>query len=333
MRGLVERGIDQNVVLRAGAGLESRLADLTGVTVRPVGSSLLSALHATRGATLVHAHEGRAVHAAYLRKLISGSPYVITRRVNHAPKSGWFTRRVYRRADAIAALSQAVRRTLATYDANLHARVIPSSVSRLRRNPDNARRLRERFAGRFVVGHVGALDQSTKGQLYLIRAAAAIREVRPEIVFVLVGEGRDEAMLRREASGLDNVVFAGFTADVGDWLSAFDLFAFPSLQEGLGSILLDALDFGLPIVASDVGGIPDIIEHGNNGLLVPPADPLALKNAILALCSDSARRHALARAAREEAGRFTPERMVSAYLELYRSIAPGLRGKPGVSAQ
>lgn len=326
MLGLAERGVVQTVVLRSGAGLEARLAAVSGVTVRPVGSSLPAALRATRGAGLVHAHEGRAVHAAYLRKVLSGVPYVITRRVNHAPKSGWFTRRVYRRADAIAGLSQAVRRTLAAYDRRLNVRVIPSAAGRLRRNPDNVRRLRARFAGRFLVGHVGALDQSTKGQLTLIRAARALRDVRPDIVVVLVGEGRDEAMLRREAEGLDNVHFAGFTADVGDWLAAFDLFAFPSLQEGLGSVLLDALDFGLPIVASDVGGIPDIIVHGENGVLVPAADPAALKDAILALHSDSARRHALGRAAREDAGRFTPERMVAAYLDLYRSAAPGLLG-------
>jgi glycosyltransferase involved in cell wall biosynthesis len=324
VRGLAERGIAQTVVARSGAGLEARLAAMPGIDVRPVGSSLLAALRATRGAGLVHAHEGRAVHVAYLRKLLSGTPYVITRRVNHAPKADWFTRRVYRRANAIAGLSQAVRRTLAAYDAGLHARVIPSAAARLRRNPDNVRRLRERFAGRFIVGHVGALDQSTKGQLTLIRAARALRDEQPDIMVVLVGEGRDEAMLRREADGLDNVHFAGFSADVGDWLGAFDLFAFPSLQEGLGSVLLDALDYGLPIVASDVGGIPDIIVDGETGVLVPPADPAALKNAILALRSDSTRRHALGRAAREAAGRFTPERMVVAYLDLYRSAAPGV---------
>lgn len=328
VKGLAEHGIVQAVVLRAGAGLESRLKGLQEITVRPLGSSLLNALGASRGARLLHAHEGRAVHVAYARKCLFRTPYVITRRVNTAPKPDWFTRRVYRGADTVVALSQAVRRTLAAYEPGIDARIIPSAVSGLRRDPDQVRRLKARFAGKFVVGHIGALDQSTKGQLYLIRAARALQISHPDMHFIFVGEGRDEALLRDEADGLDNVSFAGFADNVGDWLSAFSLFAFPSLQEGLGSILLDALDFALPIVASRVGGIPDVIADGDNGLLVPPANPEALKDAILALYSDSGRRNAMSRAAREDAGRYTAERMVAAYLEVYWSLVPNLGRKP-----
>ncbi|MBA3562822.1 MAG: glycosyltransferase family 4 protein [Gammaproteobacteria bacterium] len=324
VKGLAEHGFVQAVVLRSGAGLERRLAEVPKVGIRPVGSSLLHALRASRGARLLHAHEGRAVHVGYLRKLLSRTPYVVTRRVNHPPGSDWFTRRVYRNADAIIGLSQAVRRTLAAYQHGMDARIIPSALSRLRRDPDNVRRLRARYPGKFVVGHIGALDQATKGQLFLIQAARAIEVSHPDIHFLFVGEGRDEALLRGEAEKLRNVSFIGFSDHVGDWLSTFDLFAFPSLQEGLGSILLDALDFALPVVASDVGGIPDVISHGENGLLVPPANPAALKNAILALYSDNGRRNAMSRAASEAAGHYTAERMVDAYLEVYRSIVPGL---------
>ncbi|MGH8494957.1 MAG: glycosyltransferase family 4 protein [Gammaproteobacteria bacterium] len=324
VKGLAEQDIAQAVVLRAGAGLEDRLRGLPQVTVRPVGSNLLAAVLASRGARLLHAHEGRAVHVAYLRKRLSGTPYVVTRRVNNSPKRGWFTRLVYRRADAMVALSQAVRRTLADWQRGIDARVIPSALSGLKRDPENVRRLKDRFAGKFLVGHVGALDRATKGQQFLIQAAREIENTHPNLQFVFIGEGRDEARLRREAEGLGNVTFAGFAGNVGDWLSAFDLFAFPSLQEGLGSILLDALDFALPVVASDVGGVPDVIVHGENGLLVPPGNSAALKDAILALHADSARRRAMGRAARDDAGRFTAERMVAAYLEVYRGIVPGL---------
>ena len=124
------------------------------------------------------------------------------------------------------------------------------------------------------------------------------------------------------AKDLDNVSFTGWVENVGDHLAALDLFVLPSLNEGLGSILLDAMQFGLAIVASDVGGIPDVVEHGDNGLLVPPGEPAPLADAIVRLYRDSEMRNAMSTAARQRAENYRPESMVERYWELYLKVFP-----------
>lgn len=318
---LGDQGVRQIVVLRRGGGLHRRLRCGSLTTIRPVNSNNPAAVVlAARDARLLHAHEGRAVHIAHVRRLLFRTPYVITRRVSHPPGSGWLTRRAYLAAAAVVGVSRTVCSILAAYDSRIEAHVITDAASRLPAEPASVRALAARFSGKFVVGHVGALDQATKGQAFLIRAARSLAGDHPDIHFILVGAGPDEARFRAEAEGLRNVSFIGFADNVGDWLSVFDVFAFPSLQEGLGSTLLDALQFGLPVVASEAGGIPDVISHGENGLLVPPGNPDALRDAILALYADHSRRSAMGAAARAVAGGYTVERMAAAYLEVYRGI-------------
>lgn len=108
-----------------------------------------------------------------------------------------------------------------------------------------------------MVGHVGALDNDQKGQEFIIAVAREIESSHPEVQFALVGGGDDEAMLKARAAGLSNVAFVGFVDNVGDYLESFDLFVLPSNREGIGSILFDAMERALPVVASRVGGVPD----------------------------------------------------------------------------
>ena len=126
------------------------------------------------------------------------------------------------------AISEAIRTALARLDPRLAVRVIPSASGGL---PVQIRRpwqrLRASFGGDFVVGHVGALDDSPKGQLQIIGLARRWQAARPDVRFVLVGAGRDEARLRQAAAGLDNVMFTGEVGNVGDYLAAFDLFLYP----------------------------------------------------------------------------------------------------------
>ncbi len=103
---------------------------------------------------------------------------------------------------------------------------------------------------------------------------------------MLVGGGEDEGMLKTAAAGLSNVTFTGFVDNVGDYLAAFDIFVLPSNREGIGSVLLDAMDRALPVVASRVGGVPDIVHDGENGILIDAGRPDQLRDGILALCAD-----------------------------------------------
>jgi glycosyltransferase involved in cell wall biosynthesis len=176
------------------------------------------------------------------------------------------------------------------------------------------------LGGKTIIGHVGELDHSHKGQGTIIEAARVMQRSHPDVHFVMVGEGKDENGFRRAAEGLGNVAFAGFVENVEDYLAAFDVFVYPSLREGLGSSLLDAMSFGLPIVASNVGGIPEIVENGVNGLLIEPEKPGELVAALERVLHDGSLRDSMSRENRSRAAEFDADRMTSAYEDIYRSI-------------
>jgi glycosyltransferase involved in cell wall biosynthesis len=329
IRALAARGVAQRAIVRRDEELARRLADVPGLDLRSVSRPFLLHVGLARG-WLLHAHESKAAHFAHLAHCLTGTRYLVTRRVDNPPSTSWLTRRLYRRAAAVVVISSAIARILQTYQPMLAPRLIPSAQARLSADPEQVARIRARWPGKFLVGHVGALDNSQKGQLYLIHAARRLASSCPQILFVLLGDGKDEAWLKREAADLPNISFEGYVRNVGDWLGALDLFAFPSLHEGLGSTLLDAMSFGLPIVASAVDGIPDIVHDGGNGLLVPPADEQRLADAILRLYRDPALRARLGAEGQRMAQSYTPELMADAYLALYRRLVDGA-GREGVA--
>ncbi len=110
---------------------------------------------------------------------------------------------------------------------------------------------------------------------------------------------------------------------MADCLAAFDLFLFPSRREGLGSILIDAMSFGLPVVATRVGGIPELIEDGRNGRLLEASDIEGLARAITDLIRDPDTRARMGDANRERAGEYTAARMTERYLALYQELTGG----------
>jgi glycosyltransferase involved in cell wall biosynthesis len=319
IRGLASQNVSQALVARRDGPLAARIAAL-GIEVRPVAGGLWSVTRATRDAGLVHVHEGRSVYAAYLRSVLSGTPYVVTRRVNNPIRDHWFAHKAYSRAACVAAVAPRVGEIVRAYDPAISVRVIHSGSSGLAVDAAAAAAIRERFRGKLVVGHVGALDNAQKGQEYIIAVARELASTHPDVQFVLVGGGEDEGMLKAAAAGLDNVEFTGFVDNVGDYLAAMDIFVLPSNREGIGSILLDAMDRGLPVVASRVGGVPDIVRTGENGLLIDAASPAQLREAILALRADSSLRDALGQRGREFAKSFSSEVMWRKYLALYESL-------------
>ncbi len=320
MRELAATGCRQRFVGRRGQPLMARAAEVPGVEVRAVGGTAFGGFAGARGADLVHAHESHGAHGAYLRHRVSGVPYLITRRVCNVPGGDAFTRGVYRRASCVASVSASVAAVMADYAPGVPRRVIHSATSELPSDPAVVASLREEMAGRTVIGQIAALDEKTKGQSYVIQAARELAADHPELLFLLVGGGRDEAWLKSLADGLENLRFTGFVTNVGDYLSALDIFMLPSMNEGLGGIVLDAMQFGLPVIATRVGGLPEVVSHGRSGLLVPPADVPALKAAIVAMADDPGLRARMGAEGRRIAEGFAPAVMAAGYADLYREI-------------
>ena len=154
----------------------------------------------------------------------------------------------------------------------------------------------------FLIGVVARLEPE-KGHRYLLEALPAILQAVPSAWLLLVGEGSQTDALRGQARSLplparQRVVFAGFQTDVGALTQAVDVAVMPSLREAQGLALLEAMAAGRPVVATAVGGIPETIRDGMDGLLVPPADPSALTAALIRLACDPGLRDRLAASGR-----------------------------------
>lgn len=325
VRELSARHWQQRLVARSGGILARRCAGIEGLEISEVLAHPLLAAAAARGCSIVHAHEARATHAGWMLQWTSGVPYLLTRRIDHANSRTFVRTRAYRSANQVVAISTSVARTIEAHYPDIRCQVVPDAHADMLNGHASEERVLGSFNGKTIIGHIGELDHSHKGQGTIIEAAKQLKDSHPDLLFVLVGDGKDEAAFRRAADGLANVQFAGFVDNVGDYLSTFDVFVYPSLREGLGSSLLDAMCFGLPIVAADVGGIPEIVEHEVNGLLIRPENSDGLVAALQRIVEDAGLRERMRRENRVKAAAYGAGRMAASYEAIYRSLLDGAR--------
>jgi glycosyltransferase involved in cell wall biosynthesis len=176
-------------------------------------------------------------------------------------------------------------------------------------------------SGDVLVGAVGRLDKQ-KGFSTLIEAMGRLKST--DLRCVILGDGperaRLEALIRRHALE-KHVWLQGERPDIVTWLSAFDIGCLPSLWEGLPNTLLEQMALGLPVVASNVDGVPEVVVDAVNGALVPPGAPAALAKALKDLAADPERRAALGAAAHAAVlEKFTVRRMMDEYQDAYSSV-------------
>jgi glycosyltransferase involved in cell wall biosynthesis len=150
----------------------------------------------------------------------------------------------------------------------------------------------------YLVGAVGRLEP-IKGFGYFIAAARLVAQRIPHARFIVAGHGTLASELRAQTADLgDRFRWLGLREDVPDLMAAMDVFVLPSLNEGMGRVLLEAGAAGTPAVAASVGGVPDIVRNGGTGILAPPRDPRAIADAVCMLAEDADCRRAMGRAAR-----------------------------------
>ncbi|HEV2054416.1 MAG TPA: glycosyltransferase family 4 protein [Methylomirabilota bacterium] len=221
-------------------------------------------------------------------------------------------------ADAVIATSGAVAR----HAGYRGARVVYPGVP----IDDHAGGMTRPAAGRTasVIGAAGRLVR-LKGHADLLRAAALLRPGWPALRVEIAGEGPERPALQDEARrlGLESqVTFLGWQTDMGAALARWDVLVQPSLDEGFGLAALEAMAAGLPVVATRVGGLPEVVEEGSTGLLVASADPSSLATALERLLRNPDLGSAMGAAGRERArAHFSVERMVTSIAEIYASLA------------
>jgi glycosyltransferase involved in cell wall biosynthesis len=170
-----------------------------------------------------------------------------------------------------------------------------------------------------VIGTVGRFI-SIKGHKYLIDAIKIVSERIPDVRFIFVGEGplRPELIKQAESLGvIDKILFLGWREEIPEIISIIDLFVLTSLYEGMGKVFIEAMIMGKPVIATRVGGIPDIVRDGEDGILIPPKESKRLAEAIITLLEDKDKREKMGRSGKMHASLYSDKAMVAKIDTLY----------------
>jgi len=281
---------------------------------------------------LVHAHIFASAAAAAIATRGKGLPLVITEHTEaswQTWRTRWISRWVYRRARRVIAVSTPIERRLIERDGTppglvtlIPNAVIPASDE----TPDLAGTLPDGWLEGPLVGVVARL-QPEKGVANFLKAAARVSGISPNARFLIVGDGplREELLgLARRLGISERVRFLGYRTDSRALIGLMDLLVVPSLTEGSPLIVLEAMAAGVPVVASAVGGIPDQVRHGEEGILVPPDAPDALGEALGALLRDPAYARNLGETGRRRTeNEFSHETLVRRIEGVYRAALDG----------
>jgi len=336
--GLCKAGIYSVFVCRKGSALRQRLesADLPHKGFAYLGEiDIIAAMRLARyasdnGISIIHAHSSHALSWALGAKLFYPSLKVVAaRRVDFSIRKNLLSRRKYisSRLDSIVAISRNI------YDVLVADGIPRDKVHLIHSGVDLQRFAESETAENFrsiwgipedslIVGTVAAFV-GHKDYPNFIHAAALARKKNPSLHFIAVGSGPklDEMkQLSRDLQLSPGITFTGDKEDLGSVLKACDIFVLASKKEGLGTSVLDAMGLGLPVIGTKAGGIPEMIDDLESGMLVKKSDPAALSDAILRLAEDPDLREKLGKAARERVKLFSKEEMILKNIELYLKL-------------
>lgn len=278
---------------------------------------------------VVHAHTGHAVGLGALATVGTRAPLVVSRRVDFPLRDNAGTRWKYGRAALVIAISHAVADVLTRGGLPAEKIAVVPDATDVTRSITPASRDTLRALGvpdgaplvvqvAQLVGH--------KDPLTFVRALAAARREVPAVHGIMAGDGPLRAGVEAEVARLssgDAVHVAGYRTDADSLLAAADVVTLSSREEGMGSVLVDALLLGKPIAATRAGGIPEVVEDGVSGLLAPVGDTDALGHAIARLLIDRALAQRLGAAARARSAEFSVEKMTERTVALYERVLGG----------
>lgn len=278
---------------------------------------------------VMHSHEFATNVYASLLSRVTGIPVVTTAHGKNYYAEKWRRRAAYRfvaRQSVMVAVSSDLKRFLAQRVGIPTGRIrvvhngIDLSRYKVQERSHTVRAELGISTGQPIIGTVGNLF-AVKGQTYLLRACKTVASIYPNFVLLVAGEGEQLGPLEKEASDLGisgNVRFLGFRDDVPSLLQAMNVFVLPSLSEGLPLSVLEAFALQKPVVATNVGGIPEIVQDGATGYLVPPRNPEALAEKIIMFLRNPQMAANMGRAGRKKVeDDFSLEKMVREYQALY----------------
>ncbi|NBC47993.1 MAG: glycosyltransferase [Gammaproteobacteria bacterium] len=340
LEGLSARGVENHLACRRGCDLALRAEPFAQVHGMPMGGDLdlaliprLYRLIRRLQPDLVHLHSriGADVMGGIASRL-ARVPVLHTRRVDN-PESPWLVALKYRLHDRVIAISEGIAQIL-------RAEGLPSSKLRLVRSAVDAGRFAQPCRHAAISDRLGLPREAVligvvaqligrKGHAVLLQALPALLADQPHLQVLFFGQGPLKEPLRRQIAqtGLaDHVRLIGFRDDLAEVFPCLRLLVHPALMEGLGVSVLQAAAAGVPVVATRVGGIPEAVEDGETGLLVPPGDADSLQRAVRLILADERLGRQFGQAGAARVRRlFSIETMVGGNLGVYRELVGASR--------
>ncbi|MBN1154077.1 glycosyltransferase [candidate division KSB1 bacterium] len=279
---------------------------------------------------ILHLHSAHALSLGLLaRVLLPGLRLIAVRRVDFHLRNNLLSTLKYRTryVDKIICISDAIQNVLiadgvpANKLITIHSGVDFDKFTQVS-PPSDFKRREGLPVDHIIVGTIAAIV-GHKDYPNLLHAARIALDSSDNMTFCAIGDGTDRDDVHQLARDLKlgtRFIFKGYREDIGEFLKSFDIFVLASKLEGMGTSILDAQAVGLPVIATCTGGIPEIIEDGINGLLVPPRDPSALGNAILSLAENKNLRRRLGENAADNRAKFDISVTVENNLALYDQL-------------
>jgi len=315
---LAKRGHQQVLFTRVESELANRCDKIKNLKIIKLRKPYIISFSKFKNLAILQAHETKAAQVAFLIHKIYSTPYIVTRRVGNSIKDNIINRAIYTNAYRVVALSKIIKKEIIAVAPAATIQIIADSQTNFHINADKAHYIKERYNGKFLIGNIGELNNDQKGQGFLIKAIKRFANEYPDIHCIFLGKGKDLEAYKKQAKSVNNITFEGFVDNVGDYISALDLFVFPSLTEGLGSILLDVMVQKVPIIASTAGGIPDILTHNETALLVPCKNSDAIYDSIVKLYENKKQCDFLTLNAFNQSHKYLPTVITDQYLTLYQ---------------
>lgn len=336
--GLLQRGVKSSVVCLPGSELAQRLQKLNlpfhclpwrGEADLPAAWRL-AGLARRVGTTVMHLHSAHALSWGLLARLFYPSvKLLVTRRVAFMIRNNLLSRVKYwsRAIDLFVAVTNEIGHELRKQGVPPErVAVIPSGIDIHKFDGlefDADWRQQHGIEREAVLVGTAAAFTAEKDYPTFLRAAALARKEDSSLRFLVLGEGPLLGPMRQLAVQLglaDKIVFAGFQPEVGRFLKACDIFVLSSRREGLNNAVLDAMCLGLPVVATQVGGLAELVEPNANGMLFASGRAEELAQAILILARDPAQRVRMGQASRDKVRAYDQTVMVERYLQRYQEL-------------
>lgn len=252
---------------------------------------------------LIHSNGSRATIYGGIAAKISGIPLIWHVRIADCDKI--LDRILARFSTKIIAISNAVNKRFDWLKDNSKKTIVYNGIDIKKFNPSvNGEKIRKEFhitKKKQLVGIVGRLDWY-KGHKFFLNAAKAVSEELPQVNFIIVGEGEKRITLEKQVKQLnieDKVTFTGKREEIPEIIASLDLFVLSSVSEGFGRVVAEAMACGKPVVASNIGGLPEVVVDQVTGILVPMRNPVAIAKAIIEILNNKSKAEQMGRAGRK----------------------------------